>query len=125
MWGAAGTVVALTMTTVRSALDAWWALAGILGGGTLGLFLPGFLPAGVTDRAARWGLAAGVLVIAWMTVSPRLPGLPEALRSPFHEFLVIVGGTIVILVIGLPRRTRARRAPDLAGAGRIHTPEPS
>jgi len=123
VWGAAGTVVALAMTTVRSALDAWWALAGILGGGTLGLFLLGFLPAGATDRAARWGVAAGVVVIAWMTVSPRLPGLPEALRSPFHEFLVIVAGTVVILAVGLVRRTRARRPPDPVGGGGSHTSE--
>ena len=99
-WGILGTLIAIAMTAVRSALDAWWTLAGIFGGGTLGLFLLGFISRRPTSKAALWGVIAGVLVILWMTLSPRIPGWPEALQSPFHTFLIIVFGTGTILGVG-------------------------
>ena len=111
IWGVLGTVIALAMTHVRSALDAWWLLAGIFGGGTLGLFLLGFLSRRASGRAALIGVAAGVTVILWMTLSPRWAGWPEALRSPFHGFLIIVFGTAAILGVGYVAG-RSRRAPS-------------
>ncbi len=89
------------MTTVRSALDAWWTLAGIFGGGTLGLFLLGFFSRRAGNRAAQAGVATGIVVILWMTLSPRWPACPAAWRSPFHDFLIIVFGTAAVLVVGL------------------------
>ncbi len=101
VWGLAGTGAAIAMTTVRSALDAWWALAGIFGGGTLGLFLLGFLSRRTGNRAAMAGVGTGIALILWMTVSPRWTSVPSAWRSPFHEFLVIVFGTVAVLAVGL------------------------
>ncbi|MBL9207320.1 MAG: sodium:solute symporter, partial [Opitutaceae bacterium] len=43
---------ALAMISIKSALDTWWQLAGILGGGMLGLFLLGLLARAATNRAA-------------------------------------------------------------------------
>ena len=100
VWGAVGTGIALAMIEVASALDAWWTLAGIFGGGMLGLFLLGFLSPRTSGRAALIGVAAGVSVILWMTLSPGWEALPDMLRSPFHRFLVIVFGTATILFTG-------------------------
>jgi solute:Na+ symporter, SSS family len=100
-WGLAGTGMALAMTTVRSALDAWWSLAGIFGGGTLGLFLLGFVSRRAGNRAAAAGVGGGIVLILWMTLSPKWAALPPAWRSPFHDFLVIVFGTLAVLGIGL------------------------
>jgi len=115
VWGLAGTAAAVAMTSVRSALDAWWTLAGIFGGGTLGVFLLGFVSRRATNRSAAAGVAAGVVLIVWMTLSPRWMAFPSGLRSPFHEFLVIVFGTAVVVAVGLAfgRRATARRSEDL------------
>lgn len=91
---------ALAMISIKSALDVWWELAGIFGGGMLGLFLLGRLMPAARGRASLIGVAAGIAVILWMTLSPKLAWWPEALRSPFHGLLVIVLGTLTILLTG-------------------------
>lgn len=92
---------ALAMIAIKSALDVWWELAGIFGGGMLGLFLLGRLAPRADGRAGLAGVGAGLLVITWMTLSPKLAWWPDAWRSPFHGFLVIVFGTLAVLGTGL------------------------
>lgn len=99
--GVLGTGCALAMIHVRSALDAWWMLAGIFSGGMLGLFLLGFLSRRAGRTAAIMGVAVGVLVILWMSLSPRWGGELSEFRSPFHGFLTVVFGTAALLVAGL------------------------
>lgn len=100
-WGAIATGVGLAMIRVEGALKTWWQLAGIFGGGMLGLFLLGRLSRRAGGAAAGAGVAAGVAVILWMSLSPRWEALPPALRSPFHNYLIIVFGTITVLAVGL------------------------
>lgn len=100
-WGIIGAGTALAMIRVQSALDAWWQLAGIFSGGMLGLFLLGLISQKAKNPAAVAGVIVGLLVIVWMTFSPRLPEQFEAFRSPFHNFLVVVIGTLTILLVGL------------------------
>jgi SSS family solute:Na+ symporter len=111
-FGAICVGAALAMIEIKSALDVWWELAGIFGGGMLGLFLLGrlFPRAGATAGLA--GVGSGVVVILWMTLSPKLAWWPETMRSPYHGLLVIVFGTLSILIIGgiaallFPTRTK-------------------
>lgn len=91
---------ALAMIGNKSALDVWWNLAGIFGGGMLGLFLLGRLSARSGNGAAALGTVAGVAVMLWLALSPKTAWLPEALRSPFHPLLTIVFGTATILAVG-------------------------
>ena len=103
---------------IKSALDVWWELAGIFGGGMLGLFLLGRLFPRAGGGAGLAGVCAGVVVILWMTLSPKLAWWPEALRSPFHGLLVIVFGTLTVLLVGglasLLGGSRFRMAPAAA-----------
>lgn len=112
-------LAALAMIQVRTALDAWWKLAGIFSGGMLGLFLLGILSRRAQSKHAAWGVAAGVVVIAWMTFSPMYRASLESaglswLISPFHDNLIIVAGTITILTVGLLlSRFSSRQIPEL------------
>ena len=89
------------MLRVRSALDAWWNLQGIFTGGMLGLFLLGMISRRANSPTAATAVVLGVLVILWMSLSPKLDEQWAQFRSPFHSFMVIVIGTLTILLVGL------------------------
>ena len=100
MTGALGTVTALAMIGVTSLLKAWWTLSGIFAGGMLGLFLLGIASRRADRAAGILGVALGVFVILWMTVSPRLPQ-DSMFRSPFHSNMITVIGTMTIFLVGV------------------------
>lgn len=102
VFGAFGILIALAMIRVKSALDAWWALASIFSGGMLGLFLLAYLARRAKKVYAAIGVVAGVLVIFWMSLSPIYftEGTWLQFRSPFHANLTIVIGTTVIFLVG-------------------------
>jgi len=125
VWGVLGTGVALLLTRMTSALDAWWTLSGIFSGGMLGLFLLGMISRRAGNPAALTGVIVGILLICWMTLSKYLTGPWESLRSPFHAFLIPVLGTLTILLLGLlvGQFTASRRtAPSPIGANKDWTP---
>jgi solute:Na+ symporter, SSS family len=101
VWGIGGTLMGLAMIGVKHALDAWWQLASIFSGGMLGLFLLGVVSQRVRNVAAFWAVATGVPVIAWLSLTPYFTGSLERWRSPFHGFLTIVIGTLVIFAVGM------------------------
>ena len=94
--------IAIGMIDIRSALDTWWKLASIFSGGMLGLFLLGYFAPRISNGAAMAGVGAGVLVIAWMSLSPLFfKGWDlKEYESQFHSYLAIVFGTTVILLVG-------------------------
>lgn len=102
IFGLLGTGTALLMIRARSILDAYWTLAGILGGGMIGIFLLGMLSRRAKNTAAITGTVAGVLLICWMTFS-RMDIWPKAwasLASPFNSYLINVFSTATILLVG-------------------------
>ena len=92
VWGLAGTLMALAMIQVQSALDAWWNLQGIFAGGMLGLFLLGLIAKGVSSKPAMIAGLVGVALIAWLSLSG---------QSFFHKNLTIVLGTSTVIVVGV------------------------
>ncbi len=125
--GAMSTAAGLLMIGAKSALDLWWELAGILGGGILGLFLLGLTARRANGRAAGLATAIGVVAILWMTWSPKIPAWADwahekqlvsiaetldrvqsvqwhdkpLLIYPHHPFLIVVYGTLLILLSGV------------------------
>lgn len=103
-WGVLGTMVAIAMINVKSALDAWWALSSVFSGGMLGLFLLGYFAPRATRISAALGMGVGLTVILWMTVSQTSYWIASQVlhpfSSPFHSYLVIVFGTATIFLVG-------------------------
>ena len=102
-FGVIGTSVSFLLLNVASALDAWWTLSSIFSGGILGLFLLGIMSRRAGNPAAASAVTCGVLVITWLTLSTAglWPASLVASKAPFHAFLAIVLGTLVILFGGI------------------------
>lgn len=101
-WGVIGTLAALAMIRVQTVLDVWWLLAGVFGGGVLGLFLLGLLTPRSHSANAVMAVVVGVVLIMWMSLSQTdiWPLAWDPYRSPFNGFLTIVFGTVAILGVG-------------------------
>ncbi|MEQ9411187.1 MAG: sodium:solute symporter [Fuerstiella sp.] len=101
--GVAGTLTALAMLRVRSALDAWWNLQGIFTGGMLGLFLLGLISRRARNPQAVVAVVFGVLLILWMSLSTTdlWPQSLEAWANQLHSFMTIVLGTSSIVLVGV------------------------
>ncbi len=134
-WGVMGTALALLLVRLTdSALDIWWTLAGIFGGGMTGLFLLGMISRRAKNAAAVTGVLAGVVVILWLSlpkildyllrlppdsavhqVASKLKEATAAWASPYDAFMVPVFGTLTILLVGIIVSSLARRRADSAG----------
>lgn len=102
LWGILGTCVALLLTkTSENILDVWWTLAGILGGGMIGLFLLGVICRRANNPVAIISVCLGACLLAWMSLSAQGAWLPANLRFPCHKFLIPVFGTLTILLTGI------------------------
>jgi SSS family solute:Na+ symporter len=103
LWGVLGTGTALMLIGISSLLDAWWVISGIFSGGMLGLFLLGFIARRATNVCAIAGAVTGLLVIAWMSLSPAeiWPEHLRFLRNPLHANMTIVIGTLTIFITGV------------------------
>ncbi|MGI4869882.1 MAG: sodium:solute symporter [Janthinobacterium lividum] len=122
--GLLGMGTGLAMIGVKSVLDVWWELSGIFAAGMLGLFLLAVIGRQTRNHEALTATVIGVLVILWLTLSPRLPDNLAALRNPLHKSMVIVVGTLTIFLLGLLlTRLRGRQphplAPSPAGKGEL------
>lgn len=97
-----GIIIGVAMINVQSALDAWWKLASVFSGGMLGLFLLGAFVKTVNVKATVIGVILGLIAILWLSISPMVfteePWLKFA--SPFHTYLTIVIGTLIIFFTG-------------------------
>lgn len=65
IWGVLGIGFALLMIKAQSALDVWWQISGIFGGGILGLFLLALLKVRLRLWQGVIAITASVLFIFW------------------------------------------------------------
>jgi SSS family solute:Na+ symporter len=107
-WGILGTGLALVLVRLtQSALDMWWILSGIFGGGMCGLFLLGMVSKHAKNPAAISGVIAGVAAILWLS----LPKIVDGWDSLVHAFMIPVVGTFTILLVGIAI-TRLQNSSD-------------
>lgn len=112
--GAFGIAMGLLMMHIDGVLDAWWKLASIFSGGMLGLFLLGVVCTKVRRAHAVAAVIVGLLVIAWMSLSPLInEGSPcYEFRSTLHTYLTIVFGTSAIFLVGFALTKFTQRMSD-------------
>ncbi|MEX0716624.1 MAG: sodium:solute symporter [Planctomycetaceae bacterium] len=103
VWGAIGTCAALALVGTEGMLDAWFKLSGLFSGGMLGLFLLGLISRRAGNPAAATGVLTAVSLMMWMSLSKFdwWPARLSEFRSPLHDYLAIVLGTLSILFVGL------------------------
>ena len=100
VWGALGTLTGLAMIQVRTALETGWQLAGIAGGGLVGLFLLGILSRRVKPWQAGVAVLASIASIVWATFARELPGAWDWIECAWHSRMIGVIGTVTLLTVG-------------------------
>ncbi|MDR0337381.1 MAG: sodium:solute symporter [Planctomycetaceae bacterium] len=117
IWGFFGTIAALILIRLTdSALDIWWTLVGIFGGGMLGLFLIGILVRRARNLSAILGVFIGTFAIFWFTIpdlinwfekqdAHEMAALLEWFAervggvSCYHPYMIPVFGTLIMVLI--------------------------
>jgi len=100
IWGGLGTLTGLAMIQVRTALETGWQLAGIAGGGLIGLFLLGLLSRRIKSWQACTAVCASIMSIVWATFARKLPEQWNWLECAWHSRMIGVIGTITLLAVG-------------------------
>lgn len=98
--GVIATIASLIMIDAKTALDVWWKISAIFGGGMLGLFLLAVMMPKLQSNAAIIATVVGVIFIAWAT-SSKVWFSGAAWEFPFHAMMIGVAGTLVILFSGV------------------------
>ena len=101
VFGLLGIVTGIAMIGVKSILDIWWQLSGILATGMLGLFLLGIISKRTKNVEAFVATIIGILVILWMTFPTIIPQKFALLRSSLNTNMIIVTGTLAIFLSGI------------------------
>jgi SSS family solute:Na+ symporter len=97
--GVVATLASLIMINAKTALDVWWKLSAIFGGGMLGLFLIAFLFHRIRSSQALIATVIGVGFVGWATAG-KLWFEEADWIFPWHTMMIGVCGTLVILVSG-------------------------
>jgi len=120
VFGLAGMGTGIAMIGAKSLLDMWWELSGIFAAGMLGIFLLGMASKRAGNAQALLAAIIGVLVIIWLTFSPRLGGEYAVFRNPFHTNMTIVVGTLTIFLAGTILSSRKKKDKGSAAAQALY-----
>jgi len=97
--GVIATLASLVMINAKTALDVWWKISAIFGGGMLGLFLIAFLFQKLQSRQAIIATIIGVIFVAWAT-SSKIWFEEAGWGFPLHVMMIGVCGTLIIVIAG-------------------------
>lgn len=101
IWGLLGTGFALLIIQAQSALDIWWQISGIFGGGILGLFILALLNIRLSLWQGLVSIAASILVIAWGTFIRDLPAGWQWFQCDIEEIIIGAVGTVALLIVAM------------------------
>lgn len=92
IWGVLGIAFALLLINAQSALDTWWQISGIFGGGILGLFLLAIFNVKINRTQGIISVIFSLLIIIWGTFLREL--------SPSYSWLECTIDPIIIGAVG-------------------------
>ncbi|MDX8383038.1 MAG: sodium:solute symporter, partial [Ghiorsea sp.] len=94
--GVIATLASLAMMNAKTALDVWWQISAVFGGGMLGLFLSALLLPKLQSQQALWATLVGLVFVAWASAS-KFWFTDAALGFGLHTMMIGVVGTLLIL----------------------------
>ena len=94
--GILATLASLVMINAKTALDVWWQMSAIFGGGMLGLFLSAVLIPKLQSRQALLATITGLVFVAWATGS-KLWFADAGWGFGLHTMMIGVIGTLLIV----------------------------
>lgn len=97
--GIVATLASLLMINAKTALDVWWKMSAIFGGGMLGLFLIAVLFKQLKSSQALAATIIGVGFVAWATASSVWFN-DAGWAFPYHVMMIGAMGTLVTVVAG-------------------------
>ncbi len=101
LWGVLGILFALLMIRAQSALDVWWEISGIFGGGILGLFLLSLFRARIKMWQGLVAIVVSLAAIAWGTFARNLPPSWSWFECSIDPILMGAMGTGAMLLVAL------------------------
>lgn len=101
LWGVLGVGFALLMINAHSALDVWWQISGIFGGGILGLFLLAIFNAKLTRKQGILSVVFSILIIIWGTFVRDLPEAYSWLECTMDPIIIGAASTAGLIAMAL------------------------
>lgn len=95
--GVLATLASLVMINAKTALDVWWEMSAIFGGGMLGLFLSAVLLPKLQSRQAMYATIVGLLFVTLATGS-NLWFIDAGWGFGLHTMMIGVIGTLLIVI---------------------------
>jgi SSS family solute:Na+ symporter len=106
--GTLATLASLLMINAKTALDVWWQMSAIFGGGMLGLFLSAVLMPKLKSSQALVATLAGLLFVAWATGS-KLWLANSSWGFGLHTMMIGVIGTLLIIAVAFVLQWPSRK----------------
>lgn len=101
VWGVMGIVFALLLINAQSALDTWWQISGIFGGGILGLFLLAIFNVKISRAQGIISVIFSLLIIIWGTFMRDLSANYSWLECTIDPIIIGAVGTAGLVALAL------------------------
>ncbi len=101
VWGILGIVFALMFINAESALDIWWQISGIFGGGILGLFLLAIFNVKINRTQGILSVLFSLVIIVWGTFLRDLSPNYSWLECTIDPIIVGAFSTLGLVVLAL------------------------
>lgn len=101
LWGVLGIAFALLMINAKSALDIWWQISGIFGGGILGLFLLAIFNVKISPKQGIISVIFSILIIVWGTFLRDLSPNFSWLECTIDPIIIGAVGTAGLISLAL------------------------